>query len=146
SLSFTDLHPFGTRFAKVRIERNGSPEGPWVQEGPAKGVEKTVLTSLDRGGDRVFHERVINHEERPTQPAACLVDPPPTSPGDQPRCPQAGGNPHPVGPLRRGPGRAAGIDRSSQGLCLVPAACPPRTASLGLQRAAQRDVPLRGVP
>ena len=120
------------RFAKARIEKSGSSEGPWVRKGPAKGVEKTVLTSSDRGGDRVFHERVINHEERPTQPAACLVDPPPTSPGDQPGWPQAKADPHPVGTLRRGPGRAAGIDRSSQGLCLVPAGMPASNGITGI--------------
>src|SRR5262245_6160123 len=104
------------RFAEGRIETSGSPEGPGVREGPAKGVDKTVLTSSDRGGDRVFHERVINHEERPTQPAPCLVDPSPTSPRDQPGQPEAAADPHPVGALCRGPGGAAGPDRSTEGL------------------------------
>src|SRR5262249_43181744 len=45
---FTELHPFGTRFAEGTIERSGSPKGPGEWEGPAKGVEKTVLTSSNR--------------------------------------------------------------------------------------------------
>ena len=43
-------------------------------------------------------------------------------------------------------GEQLGLIDAPEGLCLVPPALPPGAASLGLQRAAQRDVPLRRLP
>ena len=143
-IGFSRTDPFGTPFAldkMERIARRGRLR-EWPREG--SGIDRPHL--VGSGVVIEISTRVINHEERQTCSASCLVDPTSTSSGNQPGRPETAADSHAIRTIRRGSGRTARLDRAAEGVFLVPPAWPPGTSSLGLQRAAQRDLPVRRMP
>ena len=136
----TSWYAIRSGFKMEQVARRGKARGSPRER---SGVDR--LTS-NWGGDRTFHKRVTSHEERSTQSASCPVDPPPATPRDQPRRPEAEANPDPIGPVRRGARRAPWPDRSAEGLLVVSATRPAGTPPLGLNRAPQCDLPLHRLP
>src|SRR5262245_60606256 len=114
------------------------------RRGSADGVETDVPRCLP--SDIQVLARVTSDEKRPTQPPARQVRTAAPPHGAQPRRPAPPPHPHPLGAVRGGARRAARADRPAEVLYLVSEAPASGTAPLGLQRTAERHVPLRRLP
>src|SRR5262245_10644288 len=114
--------------------------------GPPEGAGSAVTTCVGSSSTLGSHAGITRDENTTTKPSPRQGRPSSPPSRNQPGFPQAPPGADPCGAVCRGAGGAARIVDPPPKVYLVPTPPAARAAPLGLRRAAERDLPLPGLP